>query len=711
MTELRFTDLQFTAEESTAFVRKALGDALDQDLAAVLHAESEGWAVGLQLLTLVAGDHQRPARHWSGGGTNKDLGAYLFGEVLALQPPQVQEHLLEMSVLGRFCASLCAAVCARPADAGDPEAWERGFVSQLENENLFVIALDAQHEFYRFHHLFQRFLAERLRERAAPAQIAALHRRASAWFAARGLIEEALDHALVAGDAILAADLVAQYRHDFYNREQFARFTRLLRLLPTEVKEHQPELLLAEARIATLNWRFTEAEIFLDHADEELARAPLAPRRVEIARGELAVLRGILDLWAGNAERLVTGLQYALQMLPPDASHLRGLAHMGITAGYWQQGDLSRAKAYLTTQLAQTSPDLPVYATLLQTQSFLQWVDGNLSGLLVSAQRLLTVSLALELPDQIALAHYFLGTAHFARGELEAARQKLTAAVAARFNLRLLWWCQAAGVLALTEQALGYQSAAQQTLAEAHDFLLERHALRILPNLGAFQAELDRQQGRQAEASAWAAGVEPGPLTWALAALEPALAQARVFLTQTHATGPERAAALIAELQAFCRRVPNRRLSMETDALAALLAYRRGKREIALDTVERLVREAEADRWVRLFVDLGEPMKGLLRELVARRVTSHALASILRAFPALPGAPPHPALSEPLSVRELEILALLRGIDSIKDIGTRLFIAPATVKRHTLNIYRKLEVNDRRAAVARASELGLFPVE
>ena len=137
--------------------------------------------------------------------------------------------------------------------------------------------------------------------------------------------EEALDHALAAGDEDVAANLVAQHRHDLYNHEQFARLTRWLRLLPIAVKEHNPELLLAEARVATMNWRFTEAAVFMDHAERALARMPADDDRVLVAIGELATLRAILDLWVGNPERMLASLRHALTLLPLDADHLRTL--------------------------------------------------------------------------------------------------------------------------------------------------------------------------------------------------------------------------------------------------------------------------------------------------------------------------------------------------------------------------------------------------
>lgn len=236
--------------------------------------------------------------------------------------------------------------------------------------------------------------------------------------------------------------------------------------------------------------------------------------------------------------------------------------------------------------------------------------------------------------------------------------------------------------------------------------------MRLLPNIGAFQAELDRREGRYAPAVAWARQVTPGPLAWALAAVEPRLAQVRALLTEDDAAALDQAATVLAELQAFCARLPNRRLCQEVDALRALLSEHQGEHEAALSTLRQVVQDTESDGWVRLFVDLGDDMEHLLRQLPRGGVSPRALERILAAFPIqlpLPQAPDQSRLIEPLSKRELEILALLGARDSNKEMAARLFISPGTVKRHTISIYRKLDVNDRRQAVARATELGLLP--
>lgn len=713
VTELRYDDLLFTQEESSAFLRQVLGDAVDHDLAVVLHEESEGWAAGLQLMTLaIRGRNPAETRPARVTVAKEDIEAFLLDEVFAAQPPTIQDRLLQLSILNRFSAALVESVCAAEPAADTPAGWGQAFLATLVHANLFIIPLDAGHEFFRFHHLFQSFLARRLAERSDVDQVAALHRRAFAWFESHGLIEEALDHALATGDVHAAADLVARHRHDLYNTEQFARLTRWLRLLPPEAKEHHAGLLLAEARIATMNWRFTEATVFLDHAECELAREPLDPDAGTLDAAELIALRSILDFWAGDTQRIESATRHLLAVLPAEASHLRGLAHTGMATSKYMQGDLAGALSYLDARLAEKSTRSPAYAWLLQTQAFLYWLDGDWIRLWEAAARLLRVSEELELADQQALAHFLLGAVHYAHNELTEAEGHLARAVAARFVMRLMWWTQAAGLLALTHQALERPADARQEVEDAKAFLLERHAMRLLPHIGAFQAELDRRQGRLAEAVAWARHVEPVPLTWALSCVEPRVAQVRALLADETASAWDQAALLLAELREFCARMPNRRLSLEVEVLTALLDDRRGERDAALSALLHAVQAAEPDGWLRLFVDQGDAMEDLLQQLGAKGTAPLAVKRILATFP------PHPAgrpelgqahLPDPLSDRELEILALLSARESNKEIAARLYIAPATVKRHTLHIYRKLDVNDRRQAVARATELGLLP--
>jgi LuxR family maltose regulon positive regulatory protein len=398
-------------------------------------------------------------------------------------------------------------------------------------------------------------------------------------------------------------------------------------------------------------------------------------------------------------------------MLSPESSHLRGLAQIGIASSMYLRGNADGAVAYLEDQLALTSLDTIPHAGLLQGLAFTQWLTGDLTGLQVTARRLLGICEKLALPDQRALAQCFLGAVHYAWNELEIAERYVTEAFSARFNMRSVWWCQAAGLLALIYDATGRPEEARVILDDAHTFILEGHATRLLPNIEAYQAEINRRHGQLAAAIAWARDVDLVPLIWPLAILEPHLVQVLVLLSEDTDASLDQATLRLAELRALCERIPNQRLLIRVEAVEALLLERKGQHEAALETLERVVLAVEPEGWVRLFVDLGDDMASLLAELSGPRVATHTIERILAAFTTGQidaHRPDQSHLIDPLSDRELEILTQLVKRESNKEIALQLFIAPSTVKRHTLNIYRKLGVNDRREAVARATEFGLL---
>ena len=342
----------------------------------------------------------------------------------------------------------------------------------------------------------------------------------------------------------------------------------------------------------------------------------------------------------------------------------------------------------------------------------MHWLTGDLTSLHQTQSRLLQLGEELDLPEQASVAHYFLGLVHYFRNELDQAERHLVQAVAASFIMRPVWWCQAAGLLALLYEATDRPQQALQMLEDASAFLLEGNVMRLLPNIGAFQAELDRRQGRLAEAIAWTRQVGLPSLVWPLDALEPRLERVLVLVSHGGDAELDEATGILAELRGLCRRIPNRRLQLQAEAFEAVLLEAQGQREAALHALERAVIAAEPEGWIRLFVDLGEPMVSLLTELSQRQVKPYAVERLLAAFPVRhvdPAAPDQSGLIEALSVRELEILALLSQRDSNKEIAAQLFIAPSTVKRHTLSIYRKLGVQSRGEAVSSAIELGLLP--
>ena len=248
LVEIRQKDLQFTIPETAAFLEKAVGLPIDESALEYLHERTEGWAVGLRLVALSLDnrdDVNAFLREMKGDA--RHVQDYLLTEVLSRQSPAMRDGLLKTSILDRFCAPLCRALCHPSCeDLCGPECDGQVFIKKLEESNLFCIALDEDHQWLRYHHLFQQLLQRTLQSRYSAEEIAALHDRARAWFEENGMIEEAFHHALAGSGSEAAGTVVARHRHELMNKEQWHRLRRWLELLPGATVENDPELPLRQ---------------------------------------------------------------------------------------------------------------------------------------------------------------------------------------------------------------------------------------------------------------------------------------------------------------------------------------------------------------------------------------------------------------------------------------------------------------------------------
>jgi len=239
--EIRTRNLCFTLAETTTFLNQLLGFQIDAATAIALEKKTEGWVIGLRLAVIFMqhrGDIDPKLLEAQVGA--QYVMEYLFNEVFSQLPPEICQYLLDSAILDRFCGPLCEAVGA----SGEIGGWE--FIARLKKENLFLVPLDPENRWFRFHHLFQKLLSNQLRRHRSAEEIKTLHAQASAWFAENGLIEEALKHALAAADVKTAGSLVARFGHDLMNGQQWPCLERWLDMLPRERVEQDPQLLLFE---------------------------------------------------------------------------------------------------------------------------------------------------------------------------------------------------------------------------------------------------------------------------------------------------------------------------------------------------------------------------------------------------------------------------------------------------------------------------------
>ena len=708
--EMRFQQLRFDQGESAAYLSQVLAIPPSAETTAALVQRTEGWITALHLASLYARHAPDPDDLLSGAKVGDRYAMdYLVDEVLALLPAAIQDFLIKTAILGRLCGPLAEAVVG----VDDPVCNGRAYLEWLEHVNLFIIALDDQ--WYRYHQLFQRLLQSRLREQQSCGQIAELHRRASAWFASHGLVEEAIEHALAAGDEPAAVQIVAAHRHEAMNQEHWHLLDRWLRLMPRRLIDESPELLLLEAWILQQQWRFLEIGPLLDRVEASLEAGGPAPPNATFLRAEVDALRSLVCYFRLEGEATSAFANRALATLPMAYSSVRGLAWLYSAGGLQTQGDMASARAVLQTGLQEDRHHLNAFPSrVLIGQCIVHWMAADLADLSLAATHFLRLASERHLSESIWWARLYRGCAAYQRNDLAAAEYDFAAVVEQRYIVHSLPFTQSAYGLASVWQAQGAGERARALIESVLAYGMEIDNVRVQTDAHAFQAWLALSQGRQAAALRWAATVDlDAPLIPMTTFHVTALALAKVLLSDKSPASLEKTARLLARLRSHVEGAGNTRSQIEVLALYALLDDALGRQEAALAHLEAAVALAQPGGLLRVFIDLGAPMARLLALLVRQGGAASYAAQLLHAFPApsaLPArpSPPTTVLIEPLTYREQEVLDLLARRLSAKEIAQQLVISDRTVKRHAANIYQKLGVNSRQQAVTAAAALGLL---
>ncbi len=725
LTELRAADLRFTVEETARFLNQVMGLGLSAADIVALETRTEGWIAGLQLAALSMRERSDVAgfiRAFT--GSNRFVIDYLAEEVLKRQPEHVRDFLFLTSILDRLTGPLCEAVTGRPGD--------RALLEALERDNLFVVPLDDDRQWYRYHHLFADVLRARFptewRDRLPD-----LHRRASEWFDRNDLPAESVRHALAAGDFERAATLIEGAVPVLRRNRQDATMIEWLGLLPTELIARRPVLSVYLAWSMLISGDLTGVELRLRDAEEGLrastgsaGASPASVTGSPVGPGEelrtlpvmIAVYRASLAQALNDVPGTIEHARRALALTDPGDYFGRGAAAGFLGLASWSNGDLEaglRAFAEVRTslQLAGNTSDV-LGTTIVQADMLVPL------GRLGEARRALENALRLAAaqgepaPQPTADLHVGLSELHRELGELDAALEHLTAAQALgeRASLpenRYRWFV----AMARVREAEGDPDAALELLGEA-----ERHyargffpAVRPIP---AMRARIWIGQGRLREARDWvtaeglAAGDDVGYLREFGHLTLARLLIAEHRLDPPHGTLRD-ALDLLDRLRAAAEAGGRTGSVNEILVLQALVHRALAEPSEALLALERALRQAEPEGYLRLFTDEGSPMAALLDEAALRGFSPDYVDRLRRSFRPDDGVigPAAPA-AEALSERELHVLRLLATELSGPQIARELYVSLNTLRTHTRHIFGKLSVNSRPAAIRRARELGLI---
>lgn len=722
LAELRSTDLRFTTEEAAAFLRSTMGLDLPLEAIRTLEERTEGWAAALQLAALSIrdrADSETFIRRFA--GSHRAIVDYLAEEVINRLPEHVQTFLLYTAVLDRMSAELCAALLDPASGVTDANpAAAQAMLDYLERANLFVVPLDEERRWYRYHHLFAGMLRDWL-ERTQPALVADLHRRAAGWYREAGFADAAIRHLVLAGDAGGAAEVIeASANETLWEQGDAQTLLRWIAALPDETVLSRPRLALDQVWAFLASIQFDAAEARAGEIEHTLMRHDAQTQALIL--GELAAMRSVAARVRGDVPRALDYAARALDLLGADDQSLaRTLVVMNLVEAHLMRGDLTQAQRVAAElHAAPLSRNLIIALIGFLTQSGLYRDQGRLAearALLDEALRLIERRGAPERPI-VAMIHLALAEIAYEQDALDEAEGYAQLALKRAER----WWnndilINSLGLLSAIQRACGNESAAVELAEQVERLTLEYRIGWISNRVLAGRAERLLRTGDRQAAERWA-------LTCGLSLDDtppPERFYEYLVLARVALARGEGRAALPLIRRLLEQSDQGGHITRTIDALKLLaLAHRQtGDAAGARQALLRALRLAEPGKLVHTFVDEGEPMKWLLadcgsalapltaQEQPAERRLLMYIDHLIGRF--RPNAA-HAATqtTEPLTRRELQVLRLIAAGHTDQEIAAILVIAISTVRSHIKRVYAKINARNRTQAVVRARALGVI---
>jgi LuxR family maltose regulon positive regulatory protein len=725
LVEIRAADLRFTPEEAAAYLNEVMGLDLAAGDIAALEGRTEGWIVALQLAALsIQGRDDVAGFIADFAGDDRYIVDYLVEEVLHGQSEQVRIFLLGTSILDRLTGPLCDAVTG--------QAGGKAMLEALDRANLFLVSLDARRQWYRYHQLFADVLRARLQDEQ-PEQVPVLHRRASLWYEQHADRSEAIRHAMVGEDFERAADLIELAIPTMSQGRQEESLRRWLNALPDDLFKARPVLTVGwvamrlvrgeaegvDARLLQAErWLTPSAQLPEDAANRSTHMVVVDEAAFRRLPGAVSVYRTALAMARGDVTGTIAHAQRVLEVISADDHLERGSAEGFLALAHWTRGDLEAANRWWTD--AAVSLELAGHVSDAIGCSIaladIRIAQGRLHEAMQAYERGIALAAQQALPVLRGVADMHVGMSELFRewNDLALATQHLSSSEELGEHAGLAQnpyrWRVA---MARVREAEGDLDAAIDLLDEAERLYGSDYYPEVRP-IPAMKARIWIAQGRLSRALGWAHahGVSDDDELSYVREFDH-ITLARLLLagpTRDRGDGPAREAPGLLERLLRAAEAGGRTGSViEILVLEALAHQMRGDVAAGHAPLERALKLAEPEGYVRIFADEGPPMAALLGAAAKRRIAPGYVHRLLAALGhARDRAPIMQPLVEPLSERELDVLRLLATDLTGPEIARQLVVSLSTVRSHTKAIYAKLGVNGRRSAVSRADELHIL---
>jgi len=714
--EFRTNDLVFSDEETAVFLKNVYHESFKTDLGPMLNKKTEGWVAGMRLLTSSIRDSILLENKLGDIKANYQTGLEdIISDMIKNQTEMGKEFLLKSSILSNFNASMVDYLCEFTVLGTSQK-----MIDWLESANLFIIGLDDKHEWFRYHHLFRNLLNLKLQELYNSDQISHFHFRAGEYLSQEGELGEAIWHFQQSDHPERALQLFKNYRQELLNSVQWQKLERLLRLFPASQQKTDVKLLLTKAWVLVYQGKAIEMFELLDFIESLLVKE-------NVMSGDLYGELMALSTWYSynvllDYEKCIGQAETAISQLNSDNTYPAGIAWVFWGGALQCTGRVSQAIEGIYQQLDKKPSDL-LKSMLLLILNYIYWLEGDLINLQSSASQLIEIGKKQMHQEAMVNGLYFAGIAQYHQNNLDQALEVLEKAYIYRFHTIGIHHINILSALNWVYLESGELQSAKKVVTDFSDFAVDKGNPYYALLQKALEAEMNFRLGNKASAQNWAENTEDLPLYPFSNFYTPQMILIKILIYMETDKSRERAGALLDEIEQYLLKSNNKRFLLEVYAMQGLLLFDLGKQEQAFVKLKKAISLAEPYGFIRIFVDLGAKMATLLKGLADKNISVGYLGRLLATFrqkelltspemsPAvssLQKKATKPLIQYDLTNREHDILELLKLRLSNKEIAQKLILSPETIKKHTKNIYQKLNVNSRQEAVEKANLLGLF---
>ena len=693
ITEIRSIDLVFKLGEATEFFKNSIGKALDMEVCQSATNMTDGWITGLRLFSLNYKNKSGKLDDFF-NVEHANFTIELLDEIFQEFSPEVQKVVLNSSILHQFNISICNKICDL-SNASEVS----GILDYLKTSNLFIVPVDEERGWFRFHHFFQDYLRNKFQETYSDKEQKTIHKLAGVWLREHELLKGAIIHFLKAGDIDEAVSVFENFRHQTMNEAQWIEFSEAFSLFDEETVKDHISLMLAQAWINIYVGKPFEMFALLEPIQALINNTTLS---IEKYNRYLSELNCLIPYKTYNVDQdfheVIKQCDFALDHLQEDQQYVKGFAWIFKLGALQAIGNYVEAKKLLLGNLEENQKSI-LDSHLYFIMNYLQWMEADFPALFETSTLLITSSIeGNKNLEAYANGNHFFGIGKYMINELEASKMHIEKCFASRFHTVGIVNIMNSIALVMLHLAQNNFSESERIIQEIKSEFKKKRSYVFNTMLDALHAEICLSGNDVDKALHYLNEVQQIPLTPFSDFYSPHFTLVKAFVYAEDASLWDKASNLLKDYLELTKNTHNKLFKMKFMALQSILYYYQGEFALAFSSLQEVLDSAKTHRLIRVFLDCGPMMKELLLQYLKSINNDSFVPELIHAFPM-------DSNEIVLSTREKDVLPLLNL--SNKEIGEQLFIAEKTVKRHSNSIFKKLEVKNRREALQKATELKL----